>query len=133
MNPVIHFEMPAENAKRVSEFYGKVFGWNAQMMDKEMNNYVVVETTESDKNGRPKTVGAINGGFFIKSKDMDADSPSVVIAVDDIKKHVTLVKKAGGKVLGEPMAIPGVGLYVSFIDTEGNRVSLLQPQMAKNK
>ncbi len=34
---------------------------------------------------------------------------------------------AGGKVLGEPMEIPGVGQYSSFIDTEGNRVSMLQP------
>jgi predicted enzyme related to lactoylglutathione lyase len=25
------------------------------------------------------------------------------------------------------MEIPGVGSYVSFFDTEGNRVSLLQP------
>ena len=38
-----------------------------------------------------------------------------------------VVKAAGGKVLGEPMEIPGVGKYVSFIDTEGNRVSMLQP------
>ena len=37
------------------------------------------------------------------------------------------VMDAGGKVLGEPMEIPGVGLYVSFFDTEGNRVSMLQP------
>jgi len=37
------------------------------------------------------------------------------------------VTAAGGKVLGEPMEIPGVGQYVSFIDTEGNRVSILQP------
>ena len=32
-----------------------------------------------------------------------------------------------GKVLGEPLEIPGVGQYVSFFDTEGNRVSMLQP------
>ena len=38
-----------------------------------------------------------------------------------------MIEKAGGKVLGEPMEIPGVGWYVSFLDTEGNRVSLLQP------
>jgi predicted enzyme related to lactoylglutathione lyase len=37
------------------------------------------------------------------------------------------VKTAGGKVLGEPMTIPGIGLYVAFNDTEGNRASLLQP------
>jgi hypothetical protein len=30
-------------------------------------------------------------------------------------------------VLGTPMDIPGTGHYVSFADTEGNHVSLLQP------
>jgi predicted enzyme related to lactoylglutathione lyase len=51
----------------------------------------------------------------------------VVIAVDDIKESMKRVADAGGKVLGEPMEIPGVGQYVSFFDTEGNRVSILQP------
>jgi uncharacterized protein len=37
------------------------------------------------------------------------------------------VAKEGGTVLGEPMQIAGVGRYVSFFDTEGNRVSMLQP------
>mgnify|MGYP006155677469 CR=1 FL=1 len=37
------------------------------------------------------------------------------------------IADAGGEVLGEPMEIPGVGQYVSFFDTERNRVSLLQP------
>jgi predicted enzyme related to lactoylglutathione lyase len=37
------------------------------------------------------------------------------------------VAEAGGKVLGEPMEIPGIGQYVSFVDTEDNRVSMLQP------
>jgi len=47
--------------------------------------------------------------------------------VDDIKKSMKKVADAGGKVLGEPIEIPGVGQYVSFFDTEGNRVSILQP------
>lgn len=29
--------------------------------------------------------------------------------------------------LGEPMEIPGIGRYVSFLDTERNRSSMLQP------
>jgi len=37
------------------------------------------------------------------------------------------VRDAGGNILGEPVEIPGVGHYVSFTDTEGNRASLLQP------
>ena len=44
-----------------------------------------------------------------------------------VKKSIKKVAEAGGKVLGEPMEIPGVGQYVPFTDTEGNRVSMLQP------
>ncbi len=51
----------------------------------------------------------------------------MVIAVDDIGAAMAKVAAGGGTVLGEPMAIPGVGQYVAFLDTEGNRVSLLQP------
>ena len=65
--------------------------------------------------------------FFTKSDDMPAQYPSVVVAVDDINDSMKKVMKSGGKVLGEPMEIPGVGQYVSFYDTEGNRVSMLQP------
>lgn len=126
MNPVVHFEMPAENRQRMADFYTKSFGWKTQMLGKDMGNYVVATTTESDEEG-PKKPGAINGGFFTKTDDMPAQYPSVVVSVDDIKKSMKKVTEAGGKVLGEPMEIPGIGQYVSFFDTEGNRVSMLQP------
>ncbi len=128
MNPVVHFEMPAEDRKRMAGFYSGVFGWKTELLGEEMGNYVLATTTETDEEGRPKTPGAINGGFYPKSDDMPAQYPSVVIAVENIKEYMKKVEKAGGKVLGEPMDIPGVGLYVSFIDTEGNRVSMLQPK-----
>jgi len=129
MNPVIHFEMPAENRNRMADFYTKVFGWKTQQLGEDMGHYVLVATTETDENGRPKKPGTINGGFFQKTDNMPAQYPSIVIAVEDVKKHAKDVEKAGGKVLGEPMEIPGVGLYVSFLDTEGNRASMLQPAM----
>jgi len=69
MNPVVHFEMPAEDGRRMAEFYTTAFGW--QTMKK--------------------------------------------------------VAGAGGILLGKPADIPGVGKYISFIDTEGNRASMLQP------
>jgi len=127
MNPVVHFEMPYEDRDRMAEFYTQAFGWRMQKFGEDMGNYVTATTIESDENGRPKQPGAINGGFFAKSPDRPAQYPSVVIAVDDIKQAMTKVSKAKGQVLGEPMEIPGVGQYVSFVDTEGNRVSLLQP------
>ncbi len=129
MNPVVHFEMPAEDRVRMATFYSNVFGWQTQLMGEDMGNYVTVATSETDDKGRPKMPGAINGGFFPKRDDMQAQYPSIVIAVDDIKESIQKVTQAKGKVLGEPMEIPGVGQFVSFIDTEGNRASLLQPKM----
>lgn len=128
MNPVVHFEMPAEDRKRMADFYNHVFGWKTQMLGQEMGDYVLVTTSDVDENGRPKDAGMINGGFYSKTEN-SAPYPSLVIAVDDIKESVREIEKAGGKVLGEPMEIPGYGLYISFIDTENNRVSLMQPFM----
>ena len=125
MNPVVHVEMPAADKSRMADFYTKAFGWRTQMLGPEMRGYVLVTTTETDQDG-PTKPGAINGGFYKKSDDIPAPYPSVVIAVDEIKESVEKVTDAGGKVIGEPMEIPGVGQHVSFFDTEGNRVSMLQ-------
>jgi hypothetical protein len=129
MNPVVHFEMPAQDRKRMADFYTKVFGWQAQLLGEEMGNYVTVATTESGKDGRPKNPGAINGGFYPLSQSPQATAPSIVISVDNIKESMKSVVKEGGIVLGEPVEIPEIGTYVSFVDTEGNRCSLLQPLM----
>ena len=129
MNPVVHFEMPAKDRKRMADFYSGVFGWQTMMLGEEMGNYVTVATGETDETGRPKMPGTINGGFYPVSVDGPAPCPSIVIAVDDIRQSVINITEQGGIVQGEPVEIPGIGWYVSFIDTEGNRVSILQPQM----
>ncbi len=129
MNPVVHFELPAIDRLRMANFYTGVFGWQAQLLGEEMGNYVTVATTQTDDKGRATGTGAINGGFYPVKPGDPAQHPSVVISVDDIRESAEKVRKSGGQVLGEPVDIPGIGSYVSFIDTEGNRLSLLQPLM----
>jgi predicted enzyme related to lactoylglutathione lyase len=126
MDPVVHFEMPYRDRERLSRFYSAAFSWQLQSLGDEMNRYVVATTAETGDNG-PLKPGTINGGFFEHKPDWPDQHPSVVIAVDDVRAAMQRVRDAGGEVLGEPMEIPGVGQYVSFRDTEGNRVSLLQP------
>ena len=127
MDPVVHFELPYDDHPRMTKFYQAAFGWVTQTLAEEMGNYVLASTTESDETGRPKLAGSINGGFYRRNPDWPAQHPSVVVAVTDISAAMERVAAAGGQVLGEPMEIPGVGKYVSFFDTEGNRVSMLQP------
>jgi len=137
MNPVVHFEMGYENKDRMVKFYEAAFGWETQAMGPEMGNYVVAHTTETDENGMVQTRGAINGGFYQKTDDPLSQAPSIVVSVDDIHIAMQAVETAGGKILGgmneksehimEPQMIPGVGLWISAMDTEGNRLSILQP------
>jgi len=94
MDPVVHFEMPAEDRKRMADFYTRVFGWKTEMLGPEMGDYVIARTTESDETGRPKNPGVINGGFFPKSEDKPAQYPSVVIAVEDMKEHMKSVERS---------------------------------------
>ncbi|MGV8087316.1 MAG: VOC family protein [Candidatus Woesearchaeota archaeon] len=121
--------MPYANKNRVAKFYEKAFNWKMNKLGEDMMNYVTAQTAETDKKNMVKTPGTINGGFFPSKPDWPAQYPSVVIAVDDIKSAMKKITQAGGKILGKPMDIPDIGKYVSFIDTEGNRVSILQAKM----
>ena len=129
MDPVVHFEMPCDDRRRITRFYEDAFGWNTEQLGEEMGHYVLVHTVESDRRG-PLKPGAINGGFYGRRTDMPDTGPSVVIAVQEIGRAMKRVDEAGGRVLGEPAEIPGVGRYVAFIDTEGNRLAMLEPDPA---
>ena len=138
MNPVVHFEMGYEDRQRMADFYTKVFGWKANQMGPEMGNYVVVHTGETDDNGMALKPGYISGGFYQKTENPLSHAPSIVVAVTDIHKAMGDVVAGGGKILGamgengersmEPEMIPGIGLWISVMDTEGNRLSILQPE-----
>ncbi|HSH91331.1 MAG TPA: VOC family protein [Ramlibacter sp.] len=127
MNPVVHFEMPYIDRDRMVKFYESAFGWTTQKLGAEMGNYVVVTTAAPEDDPGKGVRGAIGGGFYERKADWPDQYPSIVIAVKDVKAAMKDVRAAGGEVLGEPMLIPGIGDYVSFRDTEGNRVSMLQP------
>lgn len=131
MNPVVHFEMPARDKKRVSEFYSKVFGWHMNTMGEEYGGYLMATTTETDpKTGMVKTPGAINGGFW---ETQESAPPHVVISVDNLEESMKAVEDAGGKIIGGSTGngkiddIPGVGRYISIEDSEGNRVGMMEP------
>src|SRR5438477_530556 len=95
MNPVVHFEMPAKDKKRVSEFYSQVFGWQMNQLGSEMGNYLLAQTTETDANNMVKTPGAINGGFFDYQNKTGFDVPHLVISVDNIEEAMKKVEELG--------------------------------------
>lgn len=127
MDPVTHFELPADDRDRIKKFYSSVFGWQMQQMGPEMGEYVLAGTTPVDENQMAKVPGQINGGIFMRGQDPEATVPTVVIQVANLDESMKKVTDAGGKMIGEPQDIPGVGRWVSFRDTENSRVGMMQP------
>lgn len=125
MNPVVHFEMPAEDGARAKKFYEEVFGWQMTQFGPEMGDYLLANTSPVDEHNMHINKGAINGGFY--KKGQFGTMPRVIISVENLVEHMEIVKKAGGEMQGEPVDIPGIGKFVTFIDSEGNGVGMLQP------
>jgi uncharacterized protein len=45
MNPVVHFEMPAEDRHQMRRFYETTFGWKTEQLGPDMGGYVLVTTS----------------------------------------------------------------------------------------
>jgi len=123
MDSVVHFEIPAKDVKRASAFYSKAFGWAFNQFPGF--EYWSVGTTMSDKDGRPTSPGAINGGMGKKGKTAPTDV-TVTISVPDIDAALANVKKLGGKQSGKKQPVGDMGWSAYFADTEGNTIGLWQ-------
>jgi uncharacterized protein len=123
MDSVVHFEIPAKDPKRASEFYTKAFGWVINQFPNF--EYWSLGTTMSDKEGRPTSPGAINGGLGKKGSTAP-NNVTVTIGVPDLDAALANVKKLGGKQQGEKQPVGDMGWAAYFEDTEGNVIGLWQ-------
>jgi len=123
MDSVVHFEIPAKDTKRASAFYSQAFGW--QFNQFPGFEYWSVGTTMSDKDGRPTSPGAVNGGMGHKGKTAP-DAVTVTVGVPDIDAALANIKKLGGKQVGKKTPVGNMGFSAYFKDTEGNVIGLWQ-------
>jgi predicted enzyme related to lactoylglutathione lyase len=86
--------------------------------------YVLVGTVESDENGMPKEIGAINGGM-LKRQD-PVRSPVITINVKSIDQAAVAIENNGGKTVRPKMPVGNMGFAAYFKDTEGNVIGLWQ-------
>ena len=121
MPRISHFEFAAEKPERAQKFFEKAFGWKMEKWENPGMEYWMITTG-------PKGEVGINGGMMKRS---DAMSPTpFTIAVKDLDAQVRNVVAAGGKITVQKSAIPGVGWFAKFADTEGNEFGLMQTDMA---
>jgi uncharacterized protein len=115
---VVHFEIPASDTSRLSQFYEDVFGWKFQKVDMAGMEYWLIETGPQGK--------SIGGGMY--PREGPDDRPRNFIGVDDIDAAITSFTTAGGRQVVQKMEIPnGMGWSYVGADPEGNMIALWQP------
>ena len=121
-NPIVHFEIPADDVKRAKRFYEGALGWTIE--EWPGMDYYVVYTKDKEKG-----VG-IDGGLM---KRKNAGQPFMnyisVQSIDAVNKTIT---STGGTIVMPKTEIsPGMGWVSAFIDTEGNIIGLHEEPLKK--
>jgi predicted enzyme related to lactoylglutathione lyase len=126
---IVHFEIPANDAEKLSKFYQDLFGWQIQKMDMgEGGAYWVTSTGPTSQEGMPQEPGFINGGI---AERMSPDQkPLNYVNVEDVNQYVTKAKGLGAQVLMDKMPVPGMGWFAQLLDPEGNIFGVWQNDMA---
>lgn len=123
MDKVVHFEIPTADLVRAKGFYGTVFGWQLRTDPVGDGQYTSVITTDVDpQTFAPTEPGGINGGMMDRS-DL-TPSPVITVGVDDIDQRLKEIEANGGTVLTPRTAIPDMGAFAYFKDTEDNVMGL---------
>ncbi|MFW9925574.1 MAG: VOC family protein [Candidatus Thorarchaeota archaeon] len=116
MPRVVHFEIVADDADRISKFYETVFGWKVQKWDGPIDYWFLMTGDEKES--------GIDGAFGMRQSDDDVlvntiDVPSVDEAVKKIEEN-------GRQIIRPKQTIPGVGHVAYFKDTEGNLWGIME-------
>jgi predicted enzyme related to lactoylglutathione lyase len=123
-NPIVHFEIPADDVARARIFYEKVFGWKIKPLPMPPGGpeYYGVTTRKEGEAG-------INGGLM--KRNMPGQPFANYVSVKSIDEFIGRIQAQGGALVMPMQEIaPGMGAFAVFKDTEGNMMGLYQPPAA---
>jgi len=118
---IVHFEIPAKDAKKLLKFYTDLFGWKTEKS--EWMEYWLIETVPVNKQGQPIRQG-VNGGMF-KRENSEITALNY-INVESVDEYIKKIKALGGKIIVPKQEIPDTGWSAVAVDPEGNYFGLFQ-------
>jgi predicted enzyme related to lactoylglutathione lyase len=128
-NPVVHFQLCAEDVEAMSAFYREVFGWRIEPQR--------LSSVDAGVGGTYPVIDAEEGGIAggITDRIPEKGGAVLVIEVDDIDATIERVVTHGGRMrfpesLPERMALSADDddvrfAWVEFQDPEGNLVGII--------
>ncbi|MCR5977669.1 VOC family protein [Gordonia jinghuaiqii] len=113
----IWFDLMSSDTAKAEDFYGQIFGWEAETPNEEFGGY-----RNFYKNG--KRVAGL-------SPTMEGAGPpniwSVYLHAEDAEATAKAVEAAGGSIMVPPMAIGDEGTMMVAVDTAGAVIGFWQP------
>lgn len=110
-----HFAINADDVQRAKRFYEGVFGWTFEPWGPP-DFYIV---PNAGPGGALQRRREIVPGVTMRGVE-------ATMAVDDLKATSAAIEAGGGKIVGGPHRIEGVGELVWFEDTEGNLLGAMK-------
>jgi uncharacterized protein len=108
-----HFEIPVDDPDRAEKFYGSVFGWTFERFPGAPSYYGMASTGDDNP--------GINGALFQRS---EGSGITLTMSVDSIEDAEAKITSEGGTVVQSKQAIPNMGWFSTYKDTEGNTFGL---------
>ena len=111
-NPIVHAEIRSSDPDATRAFFGALFGW--KFPEGAIPGYTYVDSGVQD--ALPAGISPLQGG-----------TPLVTffVGVEDIDATVAEATRLGGRVVQEPMRVPGVA-FALISDPAGQVVGLAQ-------
>ena len=114
-NPVVHFEVIGQDAKRLQSYYSELFDWTIDHTN--VAGYGLVQP-----NGEGGIPGGIGGGHVPDY----AGHVTFYVQVPDVGEALEKAEELGGTRLFGPEKVTKGVVLGQFLDPEGHLVGLLQ-------
>jgi predicted enzyme related to lactoylglutathione lyase len=111
MSKIVHFEIPADDTGRATQFWGLLFGVEFQTYEGPVEYHMFQNDDQS--------------GGAVYARQEGEQGLITYFAVDDIDAAREKVQELGGTA-EDKAPVPGMGWYARAQDTEGNSFSLWQ-------
>jgi predicted enzyme related to lactoylglutathione lyase len=122
-NPVVHFEIYADDPDKLAQFYTTLFDWTIEPVP---GDYRLIKTVETDAQGMPTQPGGINGGMLKRPAGYEGRAWVNYVNVDSVDRAVERAQALGATVMLPKMPVPGMGWFSMLVDPQGNAFAVWQ-------
>ena len=123
-NPVVHFEIYADDPDKLGQFYTNLFDWTIEPV--QGMDYRLIKTVETDAKGMPSQAGGINGGILKRPAGYEGRAWINYVNVKSLEAAIDRAQKLGATVMKGKSPVPAMGWFAILTDPQGNPFAIWQ-------